>query len=365
MRRILVTGGAGFIGSALVRFLIRETDHEVANLDALTYAGNRANVAEAAGSPRYRFMRADLRNEAQVRELVETYRPDAIMHLAAESHVDRSIDAPADFLNTNVLGTFNLLQAARLYRDGLGGEARARFRFHHVSTDEVYGSLDETGRFSEESRYRPNSPYAATKAASDHLVRAWHRTFGLPAVMTNCSNNYGPYQYPEKLIPLMLFRALAGRSLPVYGDGGNVRDWLFVDDHVRALYLALTRGRPGEVYNVGGHGECTNLELVHTLCGLLDEMRPRADGAGYAGQIEFVPDRPGHDRRYAIDPAKIVRELGWQPRESLATGLRKTIEWYLAHADWVEEALAHGYGGQRLGLAAAGEGRAPGRGDAR
>lgn len=350
MRRILVTGGAGFIGSALVRWLIRETDHEVLNFDALTYAGNPANLADVADCPRYRFLHADLADERAVRRALHEFRPDAVLHLAAESHVDRSIDAPAAFLRTNVTGTFHLLQAAREHCEGLQGEARSRFRFLHVSTDEVFGSLSAQGRFSESSPYRPNSPYAATKAASDHLVRAWHRTYGLPVLVTNCSNNYGPRQYPEKLIPLMIFRALEGADLPVYGDGGNVRDWLYVDDHVRGLLAVLDRGRIGETYNIGGHGECTNLELVHKLCAVLDELRPRGDGRGYAGQIELVQDRPGHDRRYAMDPGKVARELGWAPGESLDSGLRKTIEWYLGNGAWVRGALERGYAGERLGL---------------
>lgn len=349
MRRILVTGGAGFIGSALVRFLVRGRGHEVVNLDALTYAGNPANVAAVENDSRYRFVRADIGDPAAVRRAFEEFSPDAVVHLAAESHVDRSIDTPARFLQTNVTGTFNLLQAAKEQWERMGTPERERFRFHHVSTDEVYGALGAGGSFSETSPYRPNSPYAATKAASDHLARAWHRTYGLPVVVTNCSNNYGPYQYPEKLVPLMLFRALAGRDLPVYGDGGHVRDWLFVDDHVRGLYAVLTAGRPGEMYNIGGHGECANLDLVRMLCGLLDELRPRADARSYTGQIAFVPDRPGHDRRYAIDSTKIRRELGWKPEESLETGLRKTVEWYLANDEWVRNALGSRYGGERLG----------------
>ncbi|MGH9436642.1 MAG: dTDP-glucose 4,6-dehydratase [Terriglobia bacterium] len=350
MSRVLVTGGAGFIGSALVRFLIRETAHEVINLDVLTYAGNLANVAEAEDNSRYRFVRLDLCDASAVGRVFTETAPDAVMHLAAESHVDRSIDGPADFIRTNLIGSFNLLQAARKHWEGLCDEARTRFRFHHVSTDEVFGSLGPDGAFSEISAYRPNSPYAATKAGADHLVRAWHHTYGLPVILTNCSNNYGPYQYPEKLIPLALAKALAGEALPLYGDGSQVRDWLYVDDHVAGLYAALTRGRIGESYNIGGFGECSNLELVRRLCDLLDRERPRADGCSYRGQIAFVADRPGHDFRYAIDSAKIRRQLGWQPRETLASGLEKTVYWYLANEEWCRHVLAGRYAGERLGL---------------
>ncbi len=350
MSRVLVTGGAGFIGSALVRFLIRETAHEVINLDALTYAGNLANVAAVEGNPRYRFVRLDLCDATAVGRVFSETAPDAVMHLAAESHVDRSIDSPADFIRTNLIGTFNLLQAARKHWEGLRGEARTRFRFHHVSTDEVFGSLGPDGAFSETSAYRPNSPYAATKAGADHLVRAWHHTYRLPIILTNCSNNYGPYQYPEKLIPLALAKALAGEALPVYGDGSQVRDWLYVDDHVAGLYATLTRGRVGESYNIGGFGECSNLELVRRLCDLLDHERPRADGRSYRAQIAFVADRPGHDFRYAIDSEKIRRELGWQPRETLASGLENTVHWYLVNGEWRRHMLAGRYAGERLGL---------------
>lgn len=351
MSRILVTGGAGFIGSALVRFLIRETGHEIVNLDALTYAGNLANVAEVAEHPRYLFIKADLRERSAVEGAVTETQPDAIVHLAAESHVDRSIDSPEAFVTTNVVGTFRLLEAALAHWRKLGEKARARFRFHHVSTDEVFGSLGSGGRFSEATPYHPNSPYSATKAGADHLARAWHHTYGLPVVLTNCSNNYGPYQFPEKIVPLMIFKALAGEPLPIYGDGSNRRDWLYVEDHVAGLYEVLTRGGVGESYNIGGFGECSNLELVQRICDVLDEIRPRGDGRSYREQVAFVADRPGHDLRYAMDANKIRRELGWEPRETLASGLAKTIHWYLAHEPWVRQAMRERYGGERLGLA--------------
>lgn len=350
MSRILITGGAGFIGSALVRFLIRETDHHVVNVDALTYAGNLENVSEVSGNSRYRFVKADLRDEKDVRRVVAETAPQFIVHLAAESHVDRSIDGPEAFVTTNVVGTFNLLQAARHEWQNLSGKARQLFRFHHVSTDEVFGSLGPTGRFTESTPYQPSSPYSATKAGSDHLVRAWHHTFGLPVVMTNCSNNYGPYQYPEKIIPLMIVKAISGEQLPIYGDGRNVRDWLYVEDHVAGIYAALTHGRIGESYNIGGFGECSNKELVNRLCDQLDRVRPRGDARSYKEQITFVPDRPGHDLRYAMDSEKIRRELGWRPAETLETGLDKTVRWYLDHLEWVKQST-HGHdAGRRLGL---------------
>jgi dTDP-glucose 4,6-dehydratase len=347
---ILVTGGAGFIGSALVRFLINETDHHVINLDALTYAGDLACVAEVADDPRYRFLQLDIRNESEVARAIAQEQPDAIVHLAAETHVDRSIDGPDDFIQSNIIGTYNLLKGARAYWQGLPAERRERFRFHHVSTDEVFGSLGETGSFREDTPYQPNSPYSASKAASDHLARAWHHTYGLPVVVTNCSNNYGPYQFPEKLIPLMINSALRGGELPVYGRGDNIRDWLYVEDHVRGIYAALTRGQVGESYNIGGGCERSNLQVVHTLCDILDELRPAASGS-YRDAICFVADRPGHDFRYAIDAGKIQRELGWQPRESFESGLRKTVEWYLANQAWCRRLEARGYAGERLGLA--------------
>jgi len=333
---LLVTGGAGFIGSAVVRHVLRHTGDRVVNVDKLTYAGNLASVAEVSGSERYAFEHADICDAAAMRRIFAQHRPTAVMHLAAESHVDRSIDGPAAFIATNLVGTYTLLEAAREYWLGLDGDARAAFRFHHVSTDEVYGDLDGSGAlFTEDTPYAPSSPYSASKAGSDHLVRAWLRTYGLPTLITNCSNNYGPYQYPEKLIPLTLRNALAGKPLPVYGRGDQVRDWLYVEDHARALHLVLTRGRVGETYNIGGHNERRNIDVVHALCELLEELAPArpAGVARYADLIAHVTDRPGHDRRYAIDAGKIQRELGWVPQETFETGLRKTVQWCLSHRD--------------------------------
>jgi dTDP-glucose 4,6-dehydratase len=325
-------------------------------VDALTYAASRAALASVEHNPRYRFHQADICDQATVRELLAQHRPDGITHLAAESHVDRSIDGPEAFIQTNIVGTYRLLEAARAYYDSLRGEKRAHFRFHHVSTDEVYGSLGAHGLFTEDTPYAPNSPYSASKASSDHLVRAWHHTYGLPTVLTNCSNNYGPYQFPEKLIPLMIGNALQGRPLPVYGDGANVRDWLYVDDHARALQLVFERGKLGEQYNIGGRNEATNLDLVHTLCAELDNLAPDAELGAREQLMTFVEDRKGHDRRYAIDATKIAEELGWQPRETLQTGLRRTIQWYLDNRAWTQEIRSGGYDGQRLGLKAAGGG---------
>ena len=353
---IFVTGGAGFIGSAVVRQLIAETDATVVNVDKLTYAGNLESLREIAGDPRHRFEQVDICDAQAVAKLFKTYQPDAIVHLAAESHVDRSIEGPAEFINTNIIGTYTLLEAARSYWSGLDETAKAAFRFHHVSTDEVYGSLDETGLFTEQTAYQPNSPYSASKASSDHLVRAWHHTYGLPVVTTNCSNNYGPYQFPEKLIPLMVLNALEGKPLPVYGRGDNVRDWLYVDDHARALRLVLAQGTPGEVYNIGGHNEKTNLEVVKTLCATLDELVPDSKHRPHENLITFVDDRPGHDQRYAIDADKIERELGWTPAETFETGLRKTVQWYLDNLDWCGRVQDGSYQRQRLGLAPAREG---------
>ena len=353
-KTILVTGGAGFIGSALVRHLIAETGHKVVNLDCLTYAGNLDSVAMVADDPRYAFEQVDIRDAQGVRGVFECHRPDGVIHLAAESHVDRSIDGPRVFIETNVLGTYTLLEEARRYWSTLQDEARAAFRFHHVSTDEVYGSLGEQGLFTEETPYQPNSPYSASKAASDHLVRAWHHTYGLPVVTTNCSNNYGPYHFPEKLIPLMILNALEGRPLPVYGDGRQVRDWLFVEDHARALARVFEQGLPGQEYNIGGHNERRNLEVVHTLCELLESLAPERRPAGvarYADLITFVQDRPGHDLRYAIDAGKIERELGWVPRESFESGMRKTVQWYLDNETWWRRVRDGSYRGERLGLA--------------
>jgi dTDP-glucose 4,6-dehydratase len=350
--KILLTGGAGFIGSAVVRQLIRETEAEVVNVDKLTYAGNLASLAETRHDPRHHFEHVDICDAPEVARVFEEHRPDAVMHLAAESHVDRSIDGPGEFIRTNVTGTFTLLHAARAYWSRLEGAARARFRFHHISTDEVYGSLGAEGFFTEETPYDPRSPYSASKASSDHLVRAWHHTYGLPTLVTNCSNNYGPYHFPEKLIPLVILNAKAGKPLPIYGKGDNVRDWLFVDDHARALRLVLEEGVPGETYNIGGHNERTNLEVVLEICRLLDEMRPDSPHVPHADLITYVADRPGHDKRYAIDAGKIERELGWRPIETFETGLRRTVAWYLDNEEWCRDVQSGGYRQERLGLGA-------------
>jgi len=350
--RILVTGGAGFIGSTVVRQLIENTGSEVANLDKLTYAGNLESLASVAELPRYHFYQVDICDSAALAAVFAEFKPTAVMHLAAESHVDRSIDGPAQFIETNIVGTYSLLEAARCYWNGLPEEERAAFRFHHISTDEVYGDLGSTeGLFTETTSYSPSSPYSASKASSDHLVRAWHRTYGLPVLISNCSNNYGPYQFPEKLIPHMILNALSGEPLPVYGDGSQVRDWLYVEDHARALYEVLTKGQVGETYNIGGHNEKTNLEVVETLCELLEELSPgKPKGVtAYRDLIAFVKDRPGHDRRYAIDAGKIERELGWAPRETFETGLRKTVLWYLDNREWWERVLSGEYRLARLG----------------
>jgi dTDP-glucose 4,6-dehydratase len=350
--KIVVTGGAGFIGSAVVRQLINETDATVINVDKLTYAGDLESVAEVSGSPRYHFEKIDICDASALQRLFAEHRPDAVMHLAAESHVDRSIDGPGQFIQTNIVGTYTLLEAALAYWQRLSGEDRARFRFHHVSTDEVYGSLDrDDARFTEETPYQPNSPYSASKAASDHLVRAWHHTYGLPVVISNCSNNYGPYHFPEKLIPLMIIKALRGEPLPLYGTGDNVRDWLYVEDHARALWQVLHEGKVGEFYNIGAGNELTNLQVVRAICALLDELIPGSGFRPHANLIAFVADRPGHDKRYAIDATKITRELGWRPRETFESGLRKTVQWYLDHRSWWERIAERGYQGDRLGLA--------------
>ncbi|WP_197513403.1 dTDP-glucose 4,6-dehydratase [Acidihalobacter aeolianus] len=344
MQMILVTGGAGFIGSNFVLDWLAQNDEPVINLDKLTYAGNLANLASLEGDERHIFVHGDMGDFALVSDLLSRYQPRAVVNFAAESHVDRSIHGPGDFIQTNVVGTFQLLEAVRGYWGGLDAAAKQAFRFLHVSTDEVYGSLDaDAPAFTETHRYEPNSPYSASKAASDHLVRAYHHTYGLPVLTTNCSNNYGPYHFPEKLIPLMIVNAQAGKPLPVYGDGMQIRDWLFVKDHCSAIRRVLEAGQVGEVYNVGGWNEMPNIEIVKIVCGLLDELRPRADGKPYAGQIAYVTDRPGHDRRYAIDATKIERELGWRPAETFQTGIRKTVEWYLEHGDWVEGVQSGAY----------------------
>ena len=351
--RILVTGGAGFIGSALIRQLIQHTEHEVLNLDKLTYAGNLESLASIATNTRYELVQADIADQARVSAVLARFEPEAIMHLAAESHVDRSIDGPAAFIQTNIVGTYSLLEATRAYWQDLPEPRRSAFRLHHVSTDEVYGDLSPgDAPFTEHSAYAPSSPYSASKAASDHLVRAWQRTYGLPVLLSHCSNNYGPFHFPEKLIPRIILNALAGQPLPVYGDGLQVRDWLYVDDHVQALLAVLMRGTVGETYAIGGHNEQSNLEVVRSVCALLDELAPQHRGnvATYAELIRFVEDRPGHDRRYAIDAGKLERELGWTPRETLASGMRKTVQWYLANPDWCRHVQDGSYQGQRLGL---------------
>ena len=346
----MVTGGAGFIGSAVIRFLIDNTDCEIVNLDSLTYAGNLESLASVSGNSRYHFEKVDIRDLVAVQQVFSRHQPDAIMHLAAESHVDRSIDGPAEFIQTNIVGTYNLLEAARSYWVDLPKDKKAGFRFHHISTDEVYGSLGASGLFKETNPYQPNSPYAASKASSDHLVRAWHHTYGFPVVTTNCSNNYGPFQFPEKLIPLMILNAQQGKPLPIYGKGDNVRDWLYVEDHARALWQVLTEGELGETYNIGGFNEKTNLEVVHAICALLDELLPDSPYKPHASLIKYVADRPGHDQRYAIDASKIERELGWTPRETFETGMRKTVQWYLDNKEWCQHVQDGSYRGERLGL---------------
>ncbi len=353
--KVLVTGGAGFIGSAVCRLFVSELGASVLNVDKLTYAANLASLKAIENNPRYSFQRADIGDRPAIAALLAAFAPDAILHLAAESHVDRSIDGPGEFIKTNIEGTYVLLEAAREYWRSLPAGRAESFRFHHVSTDEVFGSLGADGAFSETSRYQPNSPYAASKAAADHLVRAWHETFGLPTVMSNCSNNYGPYHFPEKLIPLVILKALAGEPVPVYGKGDNIRDWLFVEDHARALHAVVTRGRPGDSYNIGGDGERTNLEVVTAICGLLDELAPTSPHRPHARLITFVADRPGHDQRYAMDATKLRRELGWQPRESFETGLRKTVAWYLGNRWWWEPIWSERYRGTRLGTGSGAE----------
>ncbi len=348
--RIIVTGGAGFIGSALCRLLIGHTQHEVVNVDALTYAANLASLNSVSASPRYRFVHADICDRPRMEALLAEARPDAIMHLAAESHVDRSISGSAAFIHTNVIGTFTLLEAARGYWSKLPPADQKSFRFLHVSTDEVYGSLGPVGLFREDTAYDPSSPYSASKAASDHLAMAWHRTYGLPVVISNCSNNYGPYHFPEKLVPLMILNGLEGKSLPVYGDGSNIRDWLYVEDHARALLAIVERGRPGETHNVGGRAERTNLDVVQQICEVLDRRSPLGNRGARTGLITFVADRPGHDRRYAIDCTKIERELGWCAAVSFEDGIDRTVDWYLVNPDWWQPLRNKVYSGERLGL---------------
>lgn len=349
--KILVTGGAGFIGSAVIRHIIQNTNNQVLNIDKLTYAGNLESLTEIDQHSNYEFKQIDICNTEQITAAIDAFQPHAIMHLAAESHVDRSIDGPAAFIQTNIVGTYTLLEAARKYWMGLNPEAQQNFRFHHISTDEVYGDLEcTTDLFTETTSYAPSSPYSASKASSDHLVRAWHRTYGLPVIVTNCSNNYGPYHFPEKLIPLVILNALDAKPLPVYGNGQQIRDWLFVEDHARALYKVVTEGVVGETYNIGGHNEKQNIEVVKTICKILDELKPQANGQTYESLITFVKDRPGHDLRYAIDATKIQNELGWTPAETFETGIRKTVEWYLDNLDWCHRVQDGSYQRERLGV---------------
>ncbi len=354
IRKVLVTGGAGFIGSAVVRQFINETDITVVNIDVLTYAGNLESLESVSEHPRYFFEHADIRDRAAMERIFRKHKPDALMHLAAESHVDRSIDGPAEFIETNIVGTYTLLEVARQYwqerYQALGKTNDKAFIFHHISTDEVFGSLGEEGLFTESSQYQPNSPYSASKASSDHLVRAWHHTYGLPVVITNCSNNYGPYQFPEKLIPLVILNAKEGKPIPIYGKGDNVRDWLYVDDHARALRRVLESGQAGETYNIGGHNEKTNLDVVHGICEILDELLPDSEFLPHASLITFVPDRPGHDQRYAIDATKIDKELAWKPDETFESGLTKTVQWYLQNQTWCSHVQDGSYTGERLGI---------------
>lgn len=349
--KILITGGAGFIGSAVIRHIIQNTNNQVLNIDKLTYAGNLESLKEIDQHSNYEFKQIDICDTEQITAAIDVFQPHAIMHLAAESHVDRSIDGPAAFIQTNIVGTYTLLEAARKYWMGLDAEAQQNFRFHHISTDEVYGDLEgTTDLFTETTSYAPSSPYSASKASSDHLVRAWHRTYGLPVIVTNCSNNYGPYHFPEKLIPLVILNALDAKPLPVYGNGQQIRDWLFVEDHARALYKVVTEGVVGETYNIGGHNEKQNIEVVKTICKILDELKPQASGQAYESLITFVKDRPGHDLRYAIDATKIHNELGWTPAETFETGIRKTVEWYLNNLDWCHRVQDGSYQRERLGV---------------
>lgn len=349
--KILITGGAGFIGSAVIRHIIKHTEHQVLNIDKLTYAGNLESLAEVEKSPRYFFESLDICNTAAIESAFNRFQPNLVMHLAAESHVDRSIDGPANFISTNIVGTYSLLEVARKYWHTLNEADKALFRFHHISTDEVYGDLDNTNAlFTESTPYAPSSPYSASKASSDHLVRAWHRTYGLPTIVTNCSNNYGPYHFPEKLIPLVILNALDGKPLPIYGKGNQIRDWLYVEDHAKALYKVVTQGVIGETYNIGGHNEKQNIEVVITICRILDELQPRPSGQTYESLITYVKDRPGHDLRYAINATKMQRELNWLPVETFETGIRKTVEWYLENLEWCRRVQDGSYQRERLGV---------------
>ncbi|GAB1268535.1 dTDP-glucose 4,6-dehydratase [Aurantivibrio infirmus] len=349
--KIIVTGGAGFIGSAVIRQLINNTDHLVLNVDKLTYAANLNSLESVTYNPRYSFEKADICEAETISKILDDFRPQAIMHLAAESHVDRSIDGPAEFIQTNIVGTYLLLEVTRKYWQSLGQAEKEAFRFHHVSTDEVYGDLGgTTDLFLETTAYQPSSPYSASKASSDHLVRSWQRTFGLPVLITNCSNNYGPFQFPEKLIPLMILNAISGEALPIYGEGKQIRDWLYVDDHARALQVVLENGLVGETYNIGGHNEMQNIEVVNTICDYLQNVRPKNKSRKYSSQITYVEDRPGHDMRYAIDASKIQRELGWTPKETFVGGIQKTVDWFLANESWWRPILNEKYQGQRVGL---------------
>lgn len=349
MKKFLITGGAGFIGSSVTRRLIQNSDHSVLVVDKLTYAGNLESLRPISTNPRFAFAHVDIGDKSKMRQMIAHFSPDVIMNLAAESHVDRSIDSPSEFINTNIVGTFSLLQVALEHWKTLAGDRRKQFRFHHISTDEVFGSLGATDHFSEETPYQPSSPYSASKASSDHLVRAWHHTYGLPVLITNCSNNYGPYQFPEKLIPLTIIHALEGKPLPVYGTGANIRDWLYVDDHAEALLEVVEVGRPGQSYNIGGRNEYSNIAVVRMICNLLSEMTPSSAGR-YENLISFVADRPGHDARYAMDTSKIERDLGWRPRRSFEAGLRETVQWYLDNKTWWDHVRSGVYRGERLGL---------------
>ncbi|MFK5984954.1 MAG: dTDP-glucose 4,6-dehydratase [Pseudomonadota bacterium] len=347
--KLIVTGGAGFIGSALIRYLMENTNYQVLNIDKLTYAGNLESLPKLDNNPNYQFEQLDICNRERIQQLFEQFQPDAIMHLAAESHVDRSIDGPLEFVQTNVMGSAVLLDVAKNYWSKLDNSLKEKFRFHHISTDEVYGSLGETGLFHEQTPYDPSSPYSASKASSDHMVRAWQKTYGLPVLITNCSNNYGPYQFPEKLIPLVLLNAQQGKDLPIYGQGNQIRDWLYVDDHVRALLTVLEKGKPGETYNIGGNNEKTNLQVVHTICDVLAQLLPENNYAPFSELIKHVQDRPGHDLRYAIDATKIKDDLGWEPQETFETGIKKTLQWYLDNPIWCQHVLDGSYQGERLG----------------